>query len=292
MGLSAVLFALMAVAIRFASHTTHAFEIAFFRNLFGLMFALPLLVQHGPSLLKTDKLGLYTVRCVIGMGAMLTGFWSLSHLPLAQAVAISFSTPLFVTIGAVLVLGEVVRARRWTAVLVGFLGVLVMLRVWQVDLQPTQRFGSYIALLSALLGASAAISIKFLSRTEKPDAIVFYMVLIMTPMSLLPALPVWTWPDPATLGWLIATGALGTFAHRALTKAYQLGDVSALTPLNFVQLPVVAICAWLWFGETPDRFTALGALIVFASVIYIAHREAVLARRATTDPAIAPASRS
>jgi len=128
MAVSTVFFGLMAVWIRLASKQLHPFEIAFFRNLFGLVFALPLLVKHGPSLLRTDKLRFYVLRCLIGICSMLAGFWAIVNLPLAQAVALSYATPLFVTIGAVLVLGEVVRARRWTAVLIGFIGVLVILR--------------------------------------------------------------------------------------------------------------------------------------------------------------------
>ena len=128
MALSTVLFGLMAVCIRLASKQLHPFEIAFFRNFFGFVILLPILVRHGPSLLRTDKLGFYIGRCSIGMVSMLAGFWAIVNLPLAQAIALSYSTPLFVTIGAVIVLGEIVRARRWSAVIVGFLGVLVIVR--------------------------------------------------------------------------------------------------------------------------------------------------------------------
>ncbi len=271
-------FAGMALTIRYAAHDLHAFEIAFFRNLFGLLFALPLLLRTGTHILRTKRLNLYLVRCVIGLCAMLTGFWSLVHMPLAEAIALSYTTPLFVTIGAVLVLGEVVRIRRWSAVCIGFLGALVILRpgVEQVS------YAAMIALASAALSASAAISIKFLSRTESPDAIVIYMVLIMTPMSLLPALPVWTWPHGATWAWLALTGLLGTAGHVLLTRAYKLGDVSALQPINFLQLPIVASLAWWLFNERVDRYTLIGAAIIFSSTLYIAHREAVLARRVTT----------
>ena len=125
---STVLFGFMAVCIRLASKQLHAFEIAFFRNLFGFVFTLPLLAKHGPGLLRTHKLGLYFFRCCIGVVSMLSGFWAIAHLPLAQAIAISYSTPIFVTIGAVFFLGEVVRARRWAAVIVGFIGVIVLMR--------------------------------------------------------------------------------------------------------------------------------------------------------------------
>ncbi|HET9484775.1 MAG TPA: DMT family transporter, partial [Xanthomonadales bacterium] len=118
MVVSSVIFAFMAVTIRFASKQLHPFEIAFFRNLFGFIFALPLLYRAGFGILRTNRLPMYFLRCGIGIVSMLCGFWALVNLPLAQAVALSYSTPLFVTIGAVLVLGEIVRARRWTAVIV------------------------------------------------------------------------------------------------------------------------------------------------------------------------------
>ena len=277
--LSAALFAGMAVAIRLASAHVHAFEIAFFRNFFGLVFALPLLSKLGFGLLKTERLPLYFLRCLIGLGAMLTGFWALVHLPLSQAIALSYTTPLFVSIGAALFLGEVLRVRRISALAVGFAGTLVILKVWSFGASWLSS-GVWIAVLSSVLGASAAVSIKFLSRTESAEAIVFYMVLIMTPLSLLPALAFWSWPDAYGWFYLVLTGAFGTSAHIAMTRAYKLGEVSALTPINFVQLPIISLAAWLLFHEVPDRFTVVGALIVFTATVYIAHREMLLARRA------------
>ena len=284
---STLSFAGMAVAIRFAAVELHAFEVAFFRNLFGLAFALLLLRRaSGLRVLRTRKLGLYLIRCLIGLGAMLTGFWSLVHLPLGQAIALSYATPLFVTIGAVLVLGEVVRARRWTAVIIGFVGVLIIVRPWT----ETMSAAAWVAVLSSALGASAAISIKFLSRTEPAEAIVIWMVLIMTPLSLVPALPVWQWPSGPIWAWLVLIGLFGTLGHTLLTEAYKRGDVSALTPVNFVQLPVVALLAWWLFDEGISRYTMIGAGIIFVSTFYIARREAQLARRATTDEPIAQQS--
>lgn len=284
---STLMFAGMALTIRLASAELHAFEIAFFRNLFGLFFAL-FLLRRGSGLraLRTNRFGLYFLRCLIGLGAMLTGFWSLVHLPLGQAIALSYATPLFVTIGAVLVLGEVVRLRRWSAVVIGFIGVLIIVRPWTTTMSPAVL----IAVLSSALAASAAITIKFLSRSEPAEAIVIWMVLIMTPLSLLPALPYWAWPSAPVWGWLVLTGFLGTAGHILLTEAYKRGDVSALTPINFVQLPVVALLAWWLFDEGISRYTVVGASIIFASTIYIARREARLARRAVTDEPIAQES--
>ena len=279
---STVLFGLMAVAIRLASETQHPFEIAFFRNLFGLLFTLPLLFKHGPGLLKTSKLPLYLLRCAIGTVGMLAGFWAIVHLPLAQAVAISYSTPLFVTIGAVWVLGETVRARRWAAVLIGFIGVIILLHP-DAD---TFTGASLVALLAAVMSASVAISIKFLTRTESPDAIVVFTTALWVPMSLVPALLFWQTPSGITWLWLVLAGLFGTVAHMCWTRALQLGDASILTPISFMQVLVVGVFGWWLFDESVDRYTLIGALIIFGSNLYLAHREITRAKPAVTDPEI------
>ena len=284
MALSTVLFGLMAVCIRLASKQLHPFEIAFFRNFFGFVILLPILYRHGPALLRTDKLGFYIGRCSIGMVSMLAGFWAIVNLPLAQAIALSYSTPLFVTIAAVLVLGEVVRARRWTAVIVGFLGVMLIVQPFGQSFTAA----SLVAVLAAVASASAAISIKFLSRTEHPDAIVLYTTMIWVPMSLVPALMVWETPVGITWLWIVLAGFLGTTAHMFWTRAMKLGEASMLTPISFLQVLVVAVFGWFLFGEALDRWTVLGAAIIFGSNVYIARREARLARLAVTDPEINP----
>ena len=276
---STVFFGLMAIAIRLASETLHTFEIAFFRNFFGLAAALPLLLRHGPDLLKTSQLPRYLLRCAIGVLSMLCGFWAIGHLPLAQAVSLSYSTPIFVTIAAVLFLHEQVRARRWAAVALGFVGVMIIVR------PGTDGFstGTLVALAAAVLSGIVSIQIKQLSRTEPADRIVLFTTLLWVPMSLLPALTVWEWPRGIAWVWVIAAGFLGTGGHMLWTRALKLGDVSALTPISFMQLPIVAIAGWLLFQEPVDRWTAIGAGVIFAANAYIAHREARLARHAATS---------
>lgn len=285
---STLMFGTMAAVIRLASEQLHPFEIAFFRNFFGFVFALPLLLRHGPSLFKTTKLPLYLLRCAIGMFGMLAGFWAIVNLPLAQAIALSYSTPLFVTIGAVLVLNEVVRARRWTAVLIGFLGVIVIVRPGGDGFSAA----SLVAVFGAVMSASTAISIKFLSRTEKPDAIVLLTTLIWVPMSLLPAWFVWETPRGIIWLWIVLAGFFGTAGHMLWTRALKLADASLLTPISFLQVLVVSVYGYALFGEVLDRWIVVGAGIIFASNIYIAQRESQLARRAVTDPDISGDSQS
>jgi drug/metabolite transporter (DMT)-like permease len=281
---SAVLFGAMAIMIRLASAQLHAFEIAFFRNFFGLAFTLPLFLRHGPGILRTQRLHLYVGRCLIGIISMMCGFWAIVHLPLAEAVTISYSTPLFVTILAALFLGEIVRLRRWIAVLAGFLGVLLIMRPGSTGFSADML----IALTAAIMSGIVAISIKVLSRTERPDAIVIWTTLLWVPMSLVPALFVWEWPVGITWLWIAAAGFFGTAAHMFWTRALKLGEASMLTPISFFQVPVVTLGAWWLFDETVGAMTLVGAGIIFLSNVYIARREALLARRAVTDPEISP----
>jgi drug/metabolite transporter (DMT)-like permease len=274
---STLSFAMMALAIRYATATVPTTEIAFFRNLFGLLALLPLILRRGKPLPRTRHVGRYLVRTSVGLVAMLCGFWSVGHLPLAQAISLSYATPLFVTIGAVLWLGESVRIRRWMAVAAGFAGVLVILRPG-ADFSP----GMIVALLGALFSGIVAIQIKQLSRFDAPDTVVFYTYVFWVPMSLVPALFQWVWPSPTAWAWLVATGVLGTFGQLLWTRAIALGEVSALQPISFVQLPVLVALGWWLFGETVDGWTMLGAAIVLGANGYIAHREAMLLRRAAT----------
>ena len=277
--LSTTFFGLMAVMIRLASQAGIAtVEIAFFRNFFGLLALLPFLRHGGRAVFRTRQLPRYFVRCAIGVASMLCGFWAIGHLPMAQAISLSYSAPLFVTIFAVLWLGEVVRRRRWSAVALGFIGVLVIVR------PGTEGFsaGSLVAVAAAVLSSVVAIQIKQLSRVDAPDTIVFYTYVFWVPMSLVPALFAWQWPQGIAWLWLAAVGVLGTGGQLFWTRALKLGEVSALTPISFMQLPLVTVLAWLLFGESINRWTVAGALVIFAANGYIAHREAMLSRRAAT----------
>ena len=276
---STVLFALMVVAIRLASATLHTFEIAFFRNFFGLLAAAPLILRHGPGFLKTTQFPRYLFRCVIGICSMLAGFWAIGHLPLAQAVSLSYSTPLFVTLAAAAMLNERVRARRWTAVVLGFVGVLVIVRPGTAEFTAD----AMIAVLAAVMSALVAIQIKQLSQVDKADTIVFWTYILWVPMSLVPTLFVWHTPEGIVWLWLALCGVLGTIGQLFWTRALKLGEVSALTPISFTQLPVVTLAGWLLFDEIVDTPTMLGAGIILASTFYIARRESLLAKQAASQ---------
>lgn len=278
---STLCFGTMAVLIRVASKQVHPFEIAFLRSFFGALAAAPLLLRGGWRVLRSDRLGFYTLRCAIGAVSMLCGFWAIAHLPLAQAIALSYSSPLFVTVGAVLFLGEVVRLRRWSAVIAGFIGVLVIVRPGGADFTTA----SLVALLAAACSGAVTISIKFLSRSDPVDTIVLLTTWLWVPLSLPAALIVWQWPPASLWPLLVVVGLLGTAGQYTWTQALRLADASTLAPFSYLQLVFVAACAWLAFDETPDRWTTLGAVIVVGASLYIARREATLARQRRREAA-------
>lgn len=282
---STLAFGLMAIAIRYATRYVPTQEVAFFRNAFGLLALLPMLIRPGSAPLKTQQLPRYFLRSAIGLASMLCAFWAIGHLPISQAISLSYSTPLFVTIAAVLWLGETVRMRRWAAVIIGFIGVLIIVRPGSTSFTP----GTLVAVGAAVLSSLVAIQIKQLTRVDSADTVVFYTYVFWVPLSLVPALFVWVWPTGVAWVWLVATGVLGTLGQLLWTRALRLGEVSALTPISFMQLPLVSVLGWLLFNEALDRWTVIGAGIILGANAYIAHREAVLARRAKSQAVTAAA---
>lgn len=282
---STLAFGLMAIAIRYATRYVPTQEVAFFRNAFGLLALLPMLIRPGSAPLKTQQLPRYFLRSAIGLASMLCAFWAIGHLPISQAISLSYSTPLFVTIAAVLWLGETVRMRRWAAVIIGFIGVLIIVRPGSTNFTP----GTLVAVGAAVLSSLVAIQIKQLTRVDSADTVVFYTYVFWVPLSLVPALFVWVWPTGVAWVWLVATGVLGTLGQLLWTRALRLGEVSALTPISFMQLPLVSLLGWLLFNEALDRWTVIGAGIILGANAYIAHREAVLARRAKSQAVTAAA---
>lgn len=270
--LSTVAVACMHASVRFVTRELPAFEVAFFRNLFGLFVLAPWFMRYGLAPLRTRRLGWHAVRGGLNAVSMLAFFTGLSLTPLAKVTALSFTTPLFVTIGAILILGEVVRVRRWIAVIVGFIGMLVVLRPGIVTLE----VGVLLILVSSLLWSFAILVIKELSRTESSITITLYMGLFLTPLTLIPALTVWHSPSLRQLGWMLLIGILGNTAQIAMAQALKNADSSALLPLDFVRLIWASAIGYLVFLEIPDGWTWAGGTIIFASASFIAWREAKL----------------
>lgn len=281
-------FSLMNMLIRVATAELHPFAVAFFRNVFALLFMLPWLASVGLAGLRTQRLGGHLLRSLFGIIAMLSWFSSVALLPLGEAVTLNFTVPLFATTGAALFLGEVVGARRWAATFVGFLGVLIVLRPGFAAVTPAMA----LPIVAAVFMAASVLMVKSLSRTEHPAAIVFYLNMILTPLSLGPALLFWDWPRWPILAALAALGLLATLAQLSLTRAFGKAEASAIIPFDYARLPFIAVMAYLAFGEVPTAWTWPGAAVIAGAAIYIARREAKAARRRAASGAAAESPRA
>lgn len=281
MCVAACAFSVMVGLIRTATESIHPFQAAFLRSGFALLFMLPWLMRSRFAVLSTKRLKLHGIRAITGLIAMLTWFSALATLPLAEAVSLSFTTPLFATVGAALFLGEIVRGRRWSATIVGFVGVLVILRPGLDEVPPS----ALLVLISAVAGAISALLIKVLSRTQSPGEIVAYLAIFLTPLSFIAAVPFWVWPSWTIVGLMMVAACCGTMGHLFFARAMRVADASAVIPFDYLRLPLVAIVGYVFFGEMMDMLGWLGALIIIGSTIYIAHREAVVGRnRRPNDP--------
>jgi len=260
--------------IRIASTEIHTFEIVFFRNLFGLIAMLPLLVRFGPSMLRTERHGSLLLMSIWHLLGMICYFLAIAYLPLADVIALSFSKPLFVTLGAILILTEIVQARRIAAVLFGFLGVLIVLQPGADVISPYAG----VILFGTLLGAATSLMIKWLTGMTSVSTIVWYQALFATLLAFPLCLLHWRTPD--VFGWLllVTIGVLGTLSWLSATRALALIDASAAAPFEFLRLPFAALIAYWWFAEVPSISTWLGGGLIFAATFYIAQRETQSAR--------------
>lgn len=281
MVLSTVLFSTMHASIRQVSAAVHPFEIAFFRNLFGVLVVAPWLVPHLTATLRTARFPLHLARAATNTVAMLMFFTALTIAPLTDVTALAFTAPLFATVMAALFLHETVGIRRWAAILVGFVGAMVVLRPGFEAFS----FGGALSLVAAVIWGSALFMIRMLGRTESSVTTTAYMSLLMTPMSFVPALFVWTWPGWPDLAWLLAIGLLGNAAQLCMTQSLKEADTAIVMPFDFLKLIWVSILGYWWFAEVPSAFTWLGGAIISASAVYIAWRERQLGKhRATPGP--------
>jgi len=269
------LFAGLAAASRIAIDMGYdPLQVVFLRNASALLLMLPLLGWRGPSLLQSRAIGLYGVRVFISLISMTAWFYALSLIPMGEITAIGFLSPIFGTVGAILFLGEKVRLRRWSAIIVGFIGAMVMLRPGHAPL----GLGQLLALVSALSGGLIAVLLKRLTSADDPEKIVFITTAMMTPMSLIPALFVWRWPALDLLPVLAVIAVTGVLGHIALMRGFRAIDASLVLAFEFSRLPFVVGIGYIMFGELIDTWTWVGAAIVMASAAYITHREAKVRR--------------
>lgn len=269
MCLSTIAFAIMHGLVRFVSEALHPFQIAFFRNIFGLAFLLPLMLRSRFAILRTNQIGLHALRGVINIAAMLMFFTALSMTPLAKVTALSFTAPIFMAVLAILILGERFRVYRWGAILAGFLGMLIILRPGLISID----IGALLVTASAALWAVAMIIIKIQSRTESTVTIVAYMGIFLGVFSIVPAMWVWEPFGLQTLVWMILIGLSGTIAQVAISQSLKETDPTATMPFDFLKLIWTAMIGAWFFSEIPDIFTWIGATAIFLSGFFIGLRE-------------------
>ncbi|WP_374448855.1 DMT family transporter [Stella sp.] len=264
-------FVVMDALIKWLSATFPTMQVVFFRSLFALVpIAAMVAHQGGIERLKTKRPGMHALRCAVGLGSMICFFHAFRVMPLADVIAIGFAAPLFVTALSVPLLGEKVGIRRWTAVVVGFVGVLVMVRPG-LDLF---EVGAGIALLGTVAYSLAMILMRDLGKTDTTTAITFYFTMSATIVAGL-AMP-FVWVEPRDLSdWLLLAlvGLIGGVAQLLMTQAFRITPVAVIAPFDYTAMLWGSILGYAVWGEVPDAPLWVGAAIVAGSGLYIVHRE-------------------
>jgi drug/metabolite transporter (DMT)-like permease len=289
--LAVVVFTSMDAVIKGVSETFPTGELVFFRNLFAFGPILGFMMWQGRIDLRTRHLVGHLLRGLFGVSAMYCYFLSYKLLPLSDAIALGLSGPIFLTILSIPFLGERVGVRRWSACIVGFIGVLIMTRpgagVWQPE--------ALVPLLAAVFYALAMISIRKLTATEGSGSIVFYFTLFATlaglataPLGAVDPDLAWVWPS--SWEWLIvlAIGLMGGCGQILITIAFRCAPVSVVAPFDYMALVYGFILAFIFFREIPDWYLIVGGATVVASGIYIVHRETIIARERRRRQAESP----
>lgn len=267
---STVLFCVLWAFVKALSERYPVFEVTFFRNLFALVPVLTLVVRNGwRKTLRVHHLTGHVWRSVLGVGAMTLGFLSYHLLPLADAVAISFATPLMVTALSVPMLGERVGIFRWSAVGLGFGGVLVIVEPGSGVL----TVGALVAAAGACCAALTTLTVRQLSRTDQSLTIVLLFTVFSTVITAMPLPFVWQTPTLADWGLLFAMGAAAGTGQLLMTHALAAAPAAVVSPFNYAGLIWATLLGWLVWGDVPARHVFVGAAIVIGSGLFILYRE-------------------
>ena len=247
-------------------------QIVFFRATFGLIPVLWLIRRAGPQVLATRQPGQHVLRGLFGAGAAFCFFWAFGQMPLADAYAIAFTAPLFMTALSVPLLGERVGIRRWAAVAVGFVGVLIMLQP-DADATGLLSWGAAAAFGGAFCYATHGILIRRMARTDSNEAIILYGALVIIALSAATLPFAFVWPRPIDFLMLAATGLVGGFGVLCLTQAFRLAAPAILAPFEYTAMIWGVLFGITIWGDVPSLWVLLGASVVAASGLYILHRE-------------------
>lgn len=264
-----VSFTLMAIAVRELAGAIHAFEIQFFRSVGALIILAPFALRKGWSSLKTERPKLQLGRNLVHYAAQLGWIIGVIALPLAEVFAIEFTTPVWAALIAAIFLGEKLNRGRIAAVVLGFLGILIILRPGMTTISPAT-----FAILAAAVGfAITLVATKSLTRTDSPLTILLYMALIQLPIGALNTMFVWTTPNLQQLLLLLAVGAVGLSAHYCTARALALVDATLVVPMDFMRLPLIVLVGFVLYNEAANPLVILGAAVIFAGNYYSIRRE-------------------
>lgn len=275
--LSALCFSIMGILIKQLSYQgVHVFTIVLYRSVIGLLLFSPLFIKHISAIRATKALKLHACRGISGFMGFIMFCYAITVLPFTEVTALSFTVPLFSTLAAMFFLKEHIGWHRWVALIVGFCGVLVILRPGFADIS----FAAMIVIGATVCWSMSNVFIKKLTKTESPIVIVFYMTTIMVPLSLIIAIPYYTHPTLDDMILLAGVGVLSVAAQFLLSHSYSQTNISILQPFDFFRLVFVSIISYYMYNDVLDSWHLLGAIIISVSSIYITRREFMLNRHA------------
>jgi len=253
-------FMMMAVAGRELSDTMHTLQIVWMRSIFGILVVLFFVSRKGWASVHTTHLKLQIGRNLVHYAAQSGWFLSVALLPLATVFAIEFTTPIWVAILAVLFLGERMDRGRLIAIVLGFAGILII-----VPPGPEMFSVGSVAVMGAAIGFALTLTItKYLTRTDGPLTILFYMMSVQTVIGAIPGLWFWVTPVWADAVWILFVGFTGLSAHYCLARAFQLADASFVMPIDFLRLPMAAVVGFFLYQESIELAVFIGAAVIFA----------------------------
>jgi drug/metabolite transporter (DMT)-like permease len=253
-------FMLMAISGRELSHSLTTYQILFFRSVIGVLVISILLSRSGWQQIRTQRLKTHWLRNIAHYAGQYGWFYGLAFIPLAEVIAIEFTTPVWTALLAFFLLKERLTGARLQALVLGIAGLLLILRPGAGVLQPAA-----FAVLGGALGyAFSYIQTKSLTRTDTPLCILFYMTLMQLPFGLVPSLLNWTTPAPDTLPWILLVGITAMSAHFCMAHAFRLADATVVVPMDFLRLPLIALVGYLFYQESIDLFVLAGAVLMFS----------------------------
>ncbi len=266
---SCFLFSILAALIKFSSQFIHPIEQAFFRNFISVLILIPFVIQAKKIINKRSNIKLLVYRAIFGGATMILLFWSYSLIPLSQAMAVSFSTPLFIYIGAILFFKEKTSKLNNFIILLGFVLTIIIIRP---DLEI--RLGVVLALIAAITHAIAGLLVKEISRNESVITLMFSMVLLMTPITGLPSIKIWSTPNTQELQLLIIISVVATLGNFCWTKALSITKLTNLMSFDFSKLLFTTILGFFFFEEKIDLITIICGcgLIICSNITAISIR--------------------